>query len=116
MIEKDQEFESCMRAIDTFKASDFIMVIFGGAGDLSQKKLIPTLYLLFKKNLISNFSISGVGTIYNVVIYILLHKFGRLCSQHPLYPSRTHSMHLGGRFSLHQHYACKQGFLIKRQG
>jgi glucose-6-phosphate 1-dehydrogenase len=50
-----------MLAIDTFKASDFIMVIFGGAGDLSQKKLIPTLYLLFKKNLISNFSILGFG-------------------------------------------------------
>jgi glucose-6-phosphate 1-dehydrogenase len=50
-----------MRAIDTFKASDFTMVIFGGSGDLSQKKLIPTLYLLFKKNLISNFSILGFG-------------------------------------------------------
>ena len=57
----DKKFESCMLTVDTFKAADFIMVIFGGAGDLSQKKLIPTLYLLFKKKLISNFSILGVG-------------------------------------------------------
>ncbi|NGX56563.1 MAG: Glucose-6-phosphate 1-dehydrogenase [Candidatus Anoxychlamydiales bacterium] len=61
MDTKEESFESCMRAIDTFKSSDFIMVIFGGSGDLSQKKLIPTLYLLFKKKLISDFSILGFG-------------------------------------------------------
>ncbi|HKK83212.1 MAG TPA: hypothetical protein VJ958_03170, partial [Atribacterota bacterium] len=40
----------------------FTMVIFGGAGDLSQRKLIPTLYQLFiNQDLIKNFSIIGLG-------------------------------------------------------
>nr|NGX29030.1 Glucose-6-phosphate 1-dehydrogenase [Candidatus Anoxychlamydiales bacterium] len=61
MAEKDISFESCMHALDTFKASKFLMVIFGGAGDLCQKKLLPTLFLLFKKGFIENFSILGFG-------------------------------------------------------
>ena len=61
MAEKDISFESCMRALDAFKASKFLMVIFGGAGDLCQKKLLPTLFLLFKKGFINDFSILGFG-------------------------------------------------------
>ncbi len=42
--------------------TSFTMVIFGGAGDLSQRKLIPTLYQLFiSQDLIKNFSIIGLG-------------------------------------------------------
>jgi len=42
--------------------TSFTMVIFGGAGDLSQRKLIPTLYQLFiNQDLIKNFSIIGLG-------------------------------------------------------
>lgn len=44
-MEKDISFESCMAGIETFKASRFLMIIFGGAGDLCQKKLLPTLFL-----------------------------------------------------------------------
>ncbi len=54
-------FQSCMKAKETFKAPPFTMVIFGGGGDLSQKKLLPTLFKLFKKNFISKFSILGFG-------------------------------------------------------
>ena len=43
-------------------SSTFTMVIFGGAGDLSQRKLIPNLYQLFtNKDSIKNFSIVGLG-------------------------------------------------------
>src|ERR1035437_5826753 len=38
----------------------FIMVIFGATGDLAQNKLIPSLFALFKENLLSEaFSIVG---------------------------------------------------------
>jgi glucose-6-phosphate 1-dehydrogenase len=42
-------------------ASSFVMLIFGGAGDLSQKKLMPALYQLFQDKLIKNFSIIAIG-------------------------------------------------------
>jgi len=60
MVEKDISFQSCMAALDTFKASKFLMIIFGAAGDLCQKKLLPTLYLLFKKGFIEDFTILGL--------------------------------------------------------
>src|SRR3990167_5387267 len=47
--------------MNQFIASKFTMVIFGGAGDLAQKKLLPTIYLLFKKGFIKEFSILGFG-------------------------------------------------------
>ena len=41
----------------------FVMVIFGGTGDLSQRKLLPTLYEHFKEDTsLSDFSILGVGS------------------------------------------------------
>ena len=58
---EDTSFQACMSALETFKAPSFMMVIFGGAGDLAQKKLLPTLYTLFKKEFISDFSILGFG-------------------------------------------------------
>lgn len=41
--------------------ASFVMLIFGGAGDLSQKKLLPALYQLFQAKLIKNFSIIAIG-------------------------------------------------------
>jgi glucose-6-phosphate 1-dehydrogenase len=41
--------------------TSFVMLIFGGAGDLSQKKLLPALYQLFQVKLIKNFSIIAIG-------------------------------------------------------
>ena len=39
-----------------------IMVIFGAAGDLTKRKLIPALYNLKKSNLLSdNFAVIGVA-------------------------------------------------------
>lgn len=32
----------------------FILIIFGGGGDLSQKKLLPAIYNLFKLNKLNN--------------------------------------------------------------
>ena len=39
-----------------------IMVIFGGSGDLTKRKLMPSLYLLFsRKQMPPNFAILGVA-------------------------------------------------------
>ncbi|MBI5346563.1 MAG: glucose-6-phosphate dehydrogenase [Chlamydiae bacterium] len=62
MNPKHKEFEVCLRENISYKSGPFIMVIFGGAGDLAQKKLLPTLYQLFKKKLIENFSIVACGS------------------------------------------------------
>jgi len=37
----------CDPSVYDFKIGPFVMVIFGGAGDLSQRKLLPSLYNLF---------------------------------------------------------------------
>ena len=58
---ESQYLETCEVPIEDFKAGPFIMVIFGGAGDLSMRKLIPTLYSLYIEKLIDNFSIIGFG-------------------------------------------------------
>lgn len=47
--------------IEPESPASFVMLIFGGAGDLSQKKLLPALYQLFKAKLIKNFSIIAIG-------------------------------------------------------
>ena len=43
------------------KPVSFVMLIFGGAGDLSQKKLLPALFQLFQAKLIKNFSIIAIS-------------------------------------------------------
>lgn len=54
--------ETCEIVVEEKKASPFIMVIFGGAGDLSRRKLLPTLYHLFVDNrLDEEFYIIGFG-------------------------------------------------------
>ncbi len=48
----------CDIAEESFSPVPFIMVIFGGAGDLTKRKLLPSLYHLYKENeLAKNFSI-----------------------------------------------------------
>ncbi|HPS65791.1 MAG TPA: glucose-6-phosphate dehydrogenase, partial [Ignavibacteria bacterium] len=38
------------------------IVIFGASGDLTKRKLIPSLYALYKKNLLpQNFAITGIS-------------------------------------------------------
>lgn len=58
---KEKLFLSCVRALEQFKTGPFVMVIFGGRGDLSRKKLIPTLYNLYRKNFIKDFKVLAVG-------------------------------------------------------
>lgn len=53
--------EKCEVPLHDFKAGNFLMVIFGGAGDLSQRLLLPSLYHLYKENFIKEFSILGFG-------------------------------------------------------
>jgi glucose-6-phosphate 1-dehydrogenase len=46
-----------------FKTGHFIMVIFGGTGDLSQRKLLPTLFHLYRDGgLPEKFNIAGIGS------------------------------------------------------
>jgi len=53
--------ETCDLPIDDFKAKAFVMVIFGGAGDLSRRKLIPALYNIFQEKVAEEFSILSLG-------------------------------------------------------
>jgi glucose-6-phosphate 1-dehydrogenase len=48
--------------VDTIHVEPFTMVIFGGTGDLSRRKLLPALYHLYQDGLFSKgFSILGVA-------------------------------------------------------
>jgi glucose-6-phosphate 1-dehydrogenase len=71
MVEK-RRFEEVLvsKYLQTFdlpvkevKAEPFTMVIFGGTGDLSQKKLLPALFHIYGENeLPGSFSLLGVGS------------------------------------------------------
>ena len=54
--------QTCDIALKEFKVEPFTIVIFGGAGDLSRRKLLPTLYHLHaEKELPAYFSVLGFG-------------------------------------------------------
>ncbi len=54
--------QTCDIPAEEFTIKPFTMVIFGGAGDLSQRKLLPALYHLYhEKKLPDAFSILGFG-------------------------------------------------------
>lgn len=53
--------QPCQAQYDAKHAESFVMIVFGGAGDLSCKKLLPALYQLFKSGLIKNFAIIATG-------------------------------------------------------
>jgi glucose-6-phosphate 1-dehydrogenase len=56
------KLQTCDIPLDEMKIFPFTLVIFGGAGDLSQRKLLPTLSHLYnKKELIEEFAVIGVG-------------------------------------------------------
>jgi hypothetical protein len=49
--------------VGTFEITPFTLVIFGGTGDLSKRKLLPTLFHIFRENEIPRaFSILGIGS------------------------------------------------------
>ncbi|OHD71397.1 MAG: glucose-6-phosphate dehydrogenase [Spirochaetes bacterium RBG_16_49_21] len=53
---------ACDLHLEEPELQPFCLVIFGGVGDLSQRKLLPTLSHLFgNRELVQNFSILGVG-------------------------------------------------------
>jgi len=54
--------ETCDLPEAEFRISPFVLVIFGGAGDLAQRKLIPTIFDIFvQKELPEDFAVIGVG-------------------------------------------------------
>jgi glucose-6-phosphate 1-dehydrogenase len=54
--------ESCEIPLEDYRIEPFTVVIFGGAGDLTRRMLLPTLYHLYhSEKLIENFSIIGFG-------------------------------------------------------
>ena len=64
------------------KPKSMIMVIFGASGDLTRRKLMPALYLLYKlKKLPENFAVLGVARTqytddeYRERINLQLHRF-----------------------------------------
>lgn len=53
---------ACEIPLEDFKVGPFTMLIFGGTGDLSKRKLLPTLFHLFREEKVfTNFSIIGLG-------------------------------------------------------
>lgn len=54
--------KTCNIPLYDFKIEPFIMIIFGGAGDLTQRKLLPAIYHLYhEERIIKEFSIIGFG-------------------------------------------------------
>jgi glucose-6-phosphate 1-dehydrogenase len=45
--------QTCNIPVEEFSVEPFTMVIFGGAGDLSKRKLLPSLFHLYKENELS---------------------------------------------------------------
>jgi glucose-6-phosphate 1-dehydrogenase len=45
--------QTCNIPVEEFSVEPFTMVIFGGAGDLSKRKLLPSLFQLYKENELS---------------------------------------------------------------
>lgn len=59
---KSRFLESCDETVPEYKIGSFLMVIFGGTGDLSQRKLLPALYHLYQdEKFTGGFSILSVG-------------------------------------------------------
>ncbi len=58
---KSSLLESCKIASQDLKVKAFTIVIFGGAGNLSKRKLLPALYSLYQQKLITRFSILGLA-------------------------------------------------------
>ncbi|MDA3901688.1 MAG: glucose-6-phosphate dehydrogenase [Spirochaetes bacterium] len=62
-IPKSRYIKPCGMCSDTAPLNSVTIVIFGGGGDLSRRKLIPTIYHLFKENLLpAGFSVIGFGS------------------------------------------------------
>ena len=58
----DEGIQNCDIELDDFTIDPFTLVIFGGAGDLSQRKLLPMLFHIFTEgDLPPDFSIVGFG-------------------------------------------------------
>ena len=61
-IVESRFLEACEVSLEDLAVEPFTMVVFGGAGDLSRRKLLPTLFHLFHdEKLITEFAILGVG-------------------------------------------------------
>jgi len=59
---EDKQLQTCDIQVKDFKIEPFALVIFGGAGDLSKRKLVPALFDLYLENeLPKQFSIVGFG-------------------------------------------------------
>ena len=57
------DMQFCEIAPEKFDIEPFTLVIFGGTGDLSRRKLLPTLFHLCRdQNLPEEFTIIGVGS------------------------------------------------------
>lgn len=61
LIVESRFLESCELLSDKTKPVSFVMIIFGGTGDLSHRKLLPALYQLYINNQLDRFSIIGMG-------------------------------------------------------
>jgi len=62
MGDPQQQLQHCDISSDFAHITNFVFVIFGGAGDLSLRKLLPTLFSMhLRGNLPEKFEIIGFG-------------------------------------------------------
>jgi len=60
--DRDSGLETCDLPAKEYRIEPFSIVIFGGGGDLSQRKLLPTIYDIYREGeLPESFSVIGVG-------------------------------------------------------
>ncbi|MCL4490314.1 MAG: glucose-6-phosphate dehydrogenase [Nitrospirae bacterium] len=76
--------QTCDIPVEGKRIEPFTMVIFGGAGDLSQRKLLPSIFYIFRENVLAGgFSLLGFDRTglsdeqYRTVIKGAVREFGR---------------------------------------
>ncbi len=102
----------CEGPPEGYEPDPFTMVIFGGAGDLSKRKLFPTLFHLFLENEFSaGFSILGFGRLplsdeqYRAMMKDAVKEFGEEVFDEGRWDEFSgHLFFLSGRFEEHDKY------------
>ncbi|MDN5315892.1 MAG: glucose-6-phosphate 1-dehydrogenase [Thermoanaerobacterium sp.] len=101
-----------------------IMVIFGGTGDLTHRKLMPALYnLLYEKNLPENFCVVSVGRrdktddVYRNEVYESIRKYSRIKLDENLWKILRNKIYYQ-KFDFHDDdgYTRLKGFLNELDG
>ncbi|MCQ9208384.1 MAG: glucose-6-phosphate dehydrogenase [Omnitrophica bacterium] len=112
LMVKSKFLQTCDINIEKFKIKPFTMVIFGGSGDLSQRKLLPAIFYLYQENVLpKDFSVVGFGLPalsdqeYRNLVKKSLTKFSQKRFISNKWPSFSkHLFYVSGDFDISQNY------------